>query len=122
MPDILANAGGVTVSYFEWLKNLARVSFGRMDKRYEELTNLRLLHVMEEITKQKLGDDLRTSVTQGAGEIDIVNSGLEETMVNAYHSTRNIMKEKEIPDLRTASFVNAIEKIALSYIDRGIFP
>ena len=122
LPDLYLNAGGVTVSYFEWLKNLARVSFGRMDKRYEELTNLRMLHVMEEITKNKLGDDLRASVTQGAGEIDIVNSGLEETMVNAYHTTREIMKQKDIPDLRTASFVNAIEKIAASYIDRGIFP
>lgn len=122
IPDLYLNAGGVTVSYFEWLKNLARVSFGRMDKRYEELTNLRMLDVMESITRQKLADDQRASVVQGASEIDIVNSGLEETMVKAYHTTREIMKQQNIPDLRTASFVNAIEKIALSYIDRGIFP
>jgi len=122
LPDLYLNAGGVTVSYFEWLKNLARVSFGRMDKRYEELTNLRMVQMMEDATKSKLGDDQRNILTRGAGEIDIVNSGLEETMVKAYHTTREIMKQQNVPEMRTASFINAIEKIAVSYIDRGIFP
>jgi len=122
LPDLYLNAGGVTVSYFEWLKNLARVSFGRMDKRYEELTNLRMLQAIEDITQHSLSDEQKSIVTQGANEIDIVNSGLEETMVKAYHTTREIKNKSNIPDLRTASFVNAIEKIAISYIDRGIFP
>ncbi len=122
LPDLYLNAGGVTVSYFEWLKNLARVSFGRMDKRYEELTNLRMVQMMEDATKSKLGDDQRNILTRGAGEIDIVNSGLEETMVKAYHTTREIMKQQNVPEMRTASFINAIEKIAISYMDRGIFP
>jgi glutamate dehydrogenase (NAD(P)+) len=122
IPDLYLNAGGVTVSYFEWLKNLARVSFGRMDKRYEELTNQRLVQVMEEVSGHRLSIDQRQLLVRGAGEIDIVDSGLEETMVNAYHKTRELMKQQNIPDLRTASFVNAVEKIALSYIDRGIFP
>ncbi|MFW5726559.1 MAG: Glu/Leu/Phe/Val dehydrogenase, partial [bacterium] len=122
IPDLYLNAGGVTVSYFEWLKNLARVSFGRMDKRYEELTNQRIVQVMEEVSGKSLSLDQRKLIVRGASEYDIVDSGLEETMVNAYHTTRDVMKQQNIPDLRTASFVNALNKIALSYIDLGIFP
>jgi len=122
LPDLYLNAGGVTVSYFEWLKNLARVSFGRMDKRYEEMTNQRMVKIIEDISDHKLTDTQRQTLTEGASEIDIVNSGLEETMVKAYHTTRDIMKQQNVPDLRTASFVNSVNKIAISYIDRGIFP
>ncbi|MEK6478314.1 Glu/Leu/Phe/Val dehydrogenase [Catalinimonas sp. 4WD22] len=122
IPDLYLNAGGVTVSYFEWLKNLSRVSFGRMDKRYEEVNNRRILQAMEELTGGKLSDVQHKLMETGPGEVDIVNSGLEEIMVNAYHDTRELMKTKNIPDLRTASFVSSVEKIATSYIARGIFP
>lgn len=122
IPDLYLNAGGVTVSYFEWLKNLSRVSFGRMDKRYEEVNNRRILQAMEELTGGKLSDVQHKLMETGPGEVDIVNSGLEEIMVSAYHDTRELMKTKNIPDLRTASFVSSVEKIATSYIARGIFP
>jgi len=122
LPDLYLNAGGVTVSYFEWLKNLSRVSFGRMDKRYEEVNNRRILQAMEELTGGQLSDAHHKLLETGPGEVDIVNSGLEEIMVSAYHETRELMKMKDIPDFRTASFVGSVEKIAISYLSRGIFP
>ncbi|MGD1892146.1 MAG: Glu/Leu/Phe/Val dehydrogenase [Cyclobacteriaceae bacterium] len=122
LPDFYLNAGGVTVSYFEWLKNLSHVAFGRMDKRYEELTNRGMVGAMEEITGKELSDTQRQLLVRGAGEIDIVNSGLEETMVNAYHTIWDVMKTKETPSLRIASFIVAIDKIAAAYMSRGIFP
>ncbi|MEO0331904.1 MAG: Glu/Leu/Phe/Val dehydrogenase, partial [Bacteroidota bacterium] len=112
LPDFYLNAGGVTVSYFEWLKNLSHVAFGRMDKRYEELTNRSMVVAMEEITGHQLSDTQRSSLIRGAGEIDIVNSGLEETMMNAYHTIWEIMRTKETGSLRIASFISAMEKIA----------
>ena len=122
LPDFYLNAGGVTVSYFEWLKNLSHVAFGRMDKRYEELTNRSMVSAMEDITGSELSDIQRKALVRGAGEIDIVNSGLEETMVNAYHTIWEVMKTKETPSLRVASFITAMEKISLAYVSRGIFP
>ena len=122
LPDFFLNAGGVTVSYFEWLKNLSHVAFGRMDKRYEELTSQGMVRAMEEMTGNQLSDTQRKQLIHGASEIDIVNSGLEETMVNAYHTIREIYLTKKTPNLRTASFVSAIEKIAAAYVSRGIFP
>jgi glutamate dehydrogenase (NAD(P)+) len=77
---------------------------------------------MEELTGGKLSDLQHKLMETGPGEVDIVNSGLEEIMVTAYHHTRELMKMKDVPDLRTASFVSSVEKIATSYIARGIFP
>jgi glutamate dehydrogenase (NAD(P)+) len=122
IPDIYLNAGGVTVSYFEWLKNLSRVSFGKMDKRWEELNNTRIARAIELASHTDLTPEQRSTLIKGASEIDIVNSGLEETMVTAYHSIHETLQKHNAPSLRTASFINAIEKIAMIYIDRGIFP
>lgn len=122
IPDIYLNAGGVTVSYFEWLKNLSHVAFGRMDKRYEELSNTRILRAVEEATGKQLTGVHRELLIKGPSEIDIVNSGLEETMVTAYHGVREIMMQEDTPDLRTACFVSSVSKIATAYMDRGIFP
>lgn len=122
LPDFYLNAGGVTVSYFEWLKNLSHVAFGRMDKRYEELTNRGMVNAIEEITGNQLSETHRAALVRGAGEIDIVNSGLEETMMNAYYTIWEIMKTKETGSLRIASFISAMEKIATAYVARGIFP
>ena len=122
LPDFYLNAGGVTVSYFEWLKNLSHVAFGRMDKRHEELTNLSMLNAMEDVSGHHLAIERKQQLSKGAGEIDIVNSGLEETMVSAYHTIWEIYKTKNTPNLRTASFVSSIEKIAAAYLARGIFP
>jgi glutamate dehydrogenase (NAD(P)+) len=123
IPDIYVNAGGVTVSYFEWLKNLSHVRFGRMGKRFEQTTNENLLRVVENATGRKLSTDEVKSIARGADEVDLVNSGLQETMITAYAQIRDVWKQdRNIPDLRTAAFVNAINKIALCYGELGVFP
>ncbi len=120
LPDLYLNAGGVTVSYFEWLKNLSHVRFGRMEKRFDEAAHRSLLVEISRVT----GVDVSTTDIPdlGADEEDLVHSGLEETMVVAYHQIRDIEKSLGIKDLRTASFVTAIKKIAISYQELGIFP
>jgi len=123
IPDIYANAGGVTVSYFEWLKNLSHVRFGRMEKRLEERDEAGLVRAIEALTGKSLPDDLRRAVIHGAEEHDIVNSGLEDTMIVAYHAIRDALKQRpELGDLRAAAFRTAIDKIARSYIELGVFP
>ena len=123
IPDLYLNAGGVTVSYFEWLKNLSHVRFGRMGKRYDELVTRTMVESIEKAIGKSLDKKSKEIITHGADEEDLVNSGLEETMIHAYNHTREIWKKnKKIPDLRTATFVNAIEKIAQSYYELGIFP
>ena len=123
IPDIYLNAGGVTVSYFEWLKNLSHVRFGRMGKRFEATSNEKLLRVIEENTGRRLSDSDRRTVTRGADEIDLVNSGLEESMAVAYDQIREVWKaDSRIPSLRTAAFIGAINKIATCYAELGVFP
>ena len=123
IPDIYLNAGGVTVSYFEWLKNLSHVRFGRMGKRFEELTARGMVQAIESTTGRQLSEAERKRLVRGADEEDLVNSGLEETMIAALHQIRDHQTANPmIPDLRTGAFVSAIEKIALSYLELGIFP
>jgi glutamate dehydrogenase (NAD(P)+) len=123
IPDIYANAGGVTVSYFEWLKNLSHVRFGRLEKRLEEADEARFVRAIESLTGKVLSDDDRRQLVHGSDELDIVVSGLEETMVVAYHAIREGWKQSpELGDLRTAAFRIAIDKIARSYMDLGVFP
>jgi glutamate dehydrogenase (NAD(P)+) len=123
VPDIYLNAGGVTVSYFEWLKNLSHVRFGRMGKRFDEMSSQRLLGAIEKTTGQRISEDEKKVLAKGADEEDLVNSGLEETMIAAYQQIRDIKKTmKDCPDLRTAAFINAINKIAVAYMELGIFP
>jgi glutamate dehydrogenase (NAD(P)+) len=123
LPDHYANAGGVVVSYFEWLKNLSHVRFGRMEKRFEEQAFSRILSAVEGATAKKFTDEVKKDATRGAEEEDLVNSGLEDTMVHAYHRLREIRNQNNgKADLRTAAFVDAIDKIALCYGDLGIFP
>jgi glutamate dehydrogenase (NAD(P)+) len=121
VPDIYTNAGGVTVSYFEWVKNLSHMRFGRMEKRFQERSNERILEGMEHLTGMRFGSEERLRATAAAGEEELVNSGLEETMVAAYAELRAIQKDREV-DLRTAAFINAIGKVAMAYLQRGIFP
>ena len=123
IPDLFLNAGGVTVSYFEWLKNLSHIRFGRMGKRYEEKLNRTLVDSIESAIGKKLNDSSKRVIIHGAEEEDLVNSGLEETMIIAFNEIRETWKENpKIRDLRTAAFVNAIDKIATSYMALGIFP
>ncbi len=123
IPDIYVNAGGVTVSYFEWLKNLSHVRFGRMGKRFEQTTNENLLRVVESATGRKLSPEETASIARGADEVDLVNSGLQETMIGSYNQIREIWKQdSRVGTLRTAAFVNAINKVALCYGELGVFP
>lgn len=123
IPDLFLNAGGVTVSYFEWLKNLSHMRFGRMDKRFNQNTYLNLINKVEEMTGKTVGTQEKIFLTKGGDEIDLVRSGLEETMVTAYDQIREIMnKKKKVNDLRTAAFVNAIQKMGSDYMAMGIFP
>ncbi len=123
VPDMYLNAGGVTVSYFEWLKNLSHVRFGRMDKRFTENTNRSFVNVIENLTGKSVTKVEKNMLTHGADEIDLVNSGLEETMISAYHEIRDRwLANKRIKDMRTAAFVVAIDKVAASYNTMGIFP
>jgi glutamate dehydrogenase (NAD(P)+) len=123
IPDMYLNAGGVTVSYFEWLKNLSHVRFGRMDKRFEQSAFDKMLHALEQATGKTFSESERNQIAKGADEIDLVNSGLEETMTSAYNQIREIWKsDSRIPDLRTAAFISAINKVATAYIELGIFP
>ena len=123
LPDLYLNAGGVTVSYFEWLKNLSNVRFGRMGKRAEEGAMRRLVETIERTTGRTITPEERQLIVHGADEIDLVRSGLEDTMITAYQSIRKVMDEVDgINDLRTAAFYNAIEKIGVSYQSLGIFP
>jgi glutamate dehydrogenase (NAD(P)+) len=123
VPDMYLNAGGVTVSYFEWLKNLSHVRYGRMEKRFTENMNKHILGQIEEMTGKTVSDKERGFIEHGPDEVDLVYSGLEESMITA---TREIMdtwkSNPDIPDMRTAAYVVAINKVGTSYAELGIFP
>jgi glutamate dehydrogenase (NAD(P)+) len=123
VPDMYMNAGGVTVSYFEWLKNLSHVRYGRMEKRFQENAHTNMLSAVEALTGKKVTAEERMLLAHGPDEIDLVYSGLEDTMIVAYNELRETKRSnKKINDLRTAAFVNAINKIGDSYLQLGIFP
>ncbi|MDZ4865012.1 MAG: Glu/Leu/Phe/Val dehydrogenase [Gemmatimonadota bacterium] len=123
IPDAYINAGGVTVSYFEWVKNLGHVRFGRMQKRFEEGAYARLLTAVEGMTGRKFTVAETERLTHGASEEDLVNSGLEETMISAWQPIREKWKQAGAGvDCRTAALVVAIDKVAASYEQLGIFP
>jgi glutamate dehydrogenase (NAD(P)+) len=123
VPDMYINAGGVTVSYFEWLKNLSHVRYGRMEKRFTENLNTQILAQMEELTSKKVTDSSREFILHGPDEIDLVYSGLEETMISATHEIMAVWNSNpQIPDMRTAAYVVAINKVGTSYAELGIFP
>jgi glutamate dehydrogenase (NAD(P)+) len=123
IPDMYLNAGGVTVSYFEWLKNLSHVRYGRLEKRFTENQNRGILEQIEELTGRKIDEAHKMQLAHGPEESDLVYSGLEETMILA---TREIVdcwnSNPEIEDMRTASFVVAINKVGTIYSQLGIFP
>lgn len=122
VPDMYLNAGGVTVSYFEWLKNLSHVSFGRLDYRHQDNAYNKIVDLIEHNTGRKITKRERDSL-HGAGELDIVRSGLEDTMVNSYENIRDILKRhKKMQSLRTAAYVDALEKIGVTYLQMGVFP
>lgn len=123
LPDMFLNAGGVTVSYFEWLKNLSHIRFGRMDKRFNQNTRQNLISMVERLTGKKVSEQERRMIGRGADEVDLVRSGLEETMVNSFQQIRQIYRSREnVRDYRSAAFICAIDKVANDYITLGVFP
>jgi glutamate dehydrogenase (NAD(P)+) len=123
IPDIYLNAGGVTVSYFEWTKNLSHIRYGRMEKRLDEMYREKLVSTIEQVTKSHVPDNLRRDLLHGADEVDLVNSGLEGSMQNAYREIRQgLEQDPRHGDLRTAAYAVAIAKVARTYMELGVFP
>ncbi|MEZ5385403.1 MAG: Glu/Leu/Phe/Val dehydrogenase [Prosthecobacter sp.] len=122
IPDMYLNAGGVTVSYFEWLKNRAGVSFDRMISRHEELVKRELLEAIENLVGTKIPADRLPRLIQGPSEEELVIAALEQSMTKAYGRVHRVWKERKVPDLRTAAFLAALERVGESYKNHGIFP
>ena len=122
IPDIYANAGGVTVSYFEWIRNLSHIRFGRMQNRHEEMRSREFAHLLEDLSGKSISDEIRKKVIRGATEEDLVNSGLDDTMRLGYQQLSQLFNSNDkIKDLRTAGYVIAIDKISRTYLDIGIY-
>jgi glutamate dehydrogenase (NAD(P)+) len=121
IPDLYLNAGGVTVSYFEWLKNLSHVSFGRLDGGFQEASFNNIMDMIERKTGNKISRAER-DIIHGADELDLVRSGLETTMVNSYENIHEIWKKHKRSNLRTAAYLDALNKIGVSYMELGVFP
>jgi glutamate dehydrogenase (NAD(P)+) len=123
LPDIYLNSGGVTVSYFEWTKNLSHIRYGRLQKRVDETQRASFVEATEGLVKGKYPARTRTSLVKSVGEETLVNSGLEETMVEAYREIEQIRRRhRSVNDLRTAAYICAIQKVATSYLEMGVFP
>src|SRR5690606_29165800 len=120
IPDMYANAGGVTVSYFEWVKNLSHIRFGRMQRRQEEARHALLLQELERLSADKglgweLSPGFKEQYLRGAGELELVRSGLDDTMRGAYQTMREVWHSRgDVEDLRTAAYLVAIGRVARS--------
>jgi glutamate dehydrogenase (NAD(P)+) len=126
IPDMYANAGGVTVSYFEWVKNLSHIRFGRMQRRQEESRHELLVAELERLDRY-LGDawamrpDFKTRYLRGADELELVRSGLDDTMRIAYQSMSEVWNSRgDVEDLRTAAYLVSIGRVAASYRAKGL--
>ncbi|MFQ6552759.1 Glu/Leu/Phe/Val family dehydrogenase [Aestuariibius insulae] len=126
IPDMYANAGGVTVSYFEWVKNLSHIRFGRMQRRAEENRHRAIVQELERLSADtgigwQLSEGFKDRYLKGAGELELVRSGLDDTMRTAYQAMRTVWHGREdVTDLRTAAYLVAIEKVAASYQSKGL--
>ena len=126
IPDLYANAGGVTVSYFEWVKNLSHIRFGRMQRRAEEARHQTLVDELERLSTNKevawtLSKDFKDRYLRGAGELELVRSGLDDTMRTAYGAMREVWRQRnDVPDLRTAGYIVSISRVAASYQAKGL--
>ncbi len=126
IPDMYANAGGVTVSYFEWVKNLSHIRFGRMQRRAEESRHLALVQELERLSADKglgwtLSPGFKEKYLRGAGELELVRSGLDDTMRGAYQAMREVWHSRgEVDDLRTAAYIVSIGRVAQTYRSKGL--
>ena len=126
IPDMFANAGGVTVSYFEWVKNLSHIRFGRMQRRQEEGRHELLVQELERLSQDKqlgwtLSPGFKTKYLRGAGELELVRSGLDDTMRAAYNAMREVWHgRQDVEDLRVAAYIVSISRIASAYQSKGL--
>ena len=121
IPDAYLNAGGVTVSYFEWIKNLSHIRFGRLERRLDEMRGAQIIEAIEAAVGKPVPAVHKARLTRGADELDLVRSGLDDTMRNAYREIREVyLSRPEVQDLRTAAYLVALQKIALSYKEMGV--
>jgi glutamate dehydrogenase (NAD(P)+) len=126
IPDMFANAGGVTVSYFEWVKNLSHIRFGRMQRRQEEHRHELLVNELERLSSDKglgwtMSPDFKTKYLRGAGELELVRSGLDDTMRGAYQAMREVWHGRgDVEDLRVAAYVVSIGRVAQAYRSKGL--
>ena len=123
MPDIFMNAGGVTVSYFEWTRNLGHMRYGRLEKRLDHAKRERLVSAFEELAGAQVPPSKRKLLIQDSEERDLVHSGLEDTMVSAFNEiVEHRNRSKQVEDMRTAAYICALKKVGQSYLDLGVFP
>ena len=116
IPDILANGGGVAVSYFEWVKNIRHIRFGRLEKRRNQIQLNNLVEAIEAMTGKSMPKQFKEKFADDIEEIDLIRSGLDDMMIDGFQSVKKeFLENKKIPDFRTAAYKAAIEKIALSY-------
>jgi glutamate dehydrogenase (NAD(P)+) len=121
LPDFYVNAGGVTVSYFEWIKNLSHIRFGRMERRLDEYRGNAIIHALEVMTGQTVPDDIRAELSTGADELALVRSGLDDTMRLAYQEiSQTLHRSDRITDFRTAAFVVSLRKVVRTYMEMGV--
>lgn len=121
LPDLLVNAGGVTVSYFEWVSNVSHMRFGRLSRQLDVQRSLRIVEMIEKSTGNPVPEELKAPLLRGTEELDLVRSGLDDTMRGAYRDVRRVMLENDaIGDLRTAAFAVALEKVERSYHEMGL--
>ena len=121
IPDLYANAGGVTVSYFEWVKNLSHIRFGRMQRREEEARHRLIVEEIERLTGGRVSAGFREEYIKGADELALVRSGLDDTMRIAYQSMADVWRTRDdVPDLRTAGFIVSISRVADTYRAKGL--
>nr|WP_085896064.1 Glu/Leu/Phe/Val dehydrogenase [Limimaricola soesokkakensis] len=126
IPDMYANAGGVTVSYFEWVKNLSHIRFGRMERRADEARAQLIVDELERLSNDEglgwnLSKNFKERYLKGDDELELVRSGLDDTMRTAYQAMREIWHNRDdVPDLRTAAYLVAIGRVALSYRSKGL--
>lgn len=121
IPDFYLNAGGVAVSYFEWIKNISHIRFGRLDRRLDENRGRTLIDMFEHVTKAEVPKKFQDELMRGADELDLIRSGLDDTMRIAYQEIREIWRSRSnVVDLRTAAYAHAISKIATAYRELGL--
>jgi glutamate dehydrogenase (NAD(P)+) len=126
IPDMYANAGGVTVSYFEWVKNLSHIRFGRMQRRAEEARHELIVTELERLDEMlehrwSMTPNFKEKYLRGADELELVRSGLDDTMRTAYQAMRDVWHSRDdVPDLRTAAYLVSIRKVADSYRAKGL--